>query len=262
MYRLAAIMAGAEPKPYALLEKNDYLPNLSGLLEPPPKNLNLIFLNYPHNPTGAEADSYFYRDLINSLRYENILVVVDTPYCGPSDPMIDLPLKVKKAKNQLLELHSFGYPYGLDGLGFAIGHRGAIAALQQMTHAIGFRPTNGQINYALAALRTHEELASEYTSRIAARRKVLGDGLKKIGWQVRTGRSAPFIWAKAPVWATAAGFARKLFMRTGVRARPGTDFGENGEGYLRFSLTAPDDKIARALENIQNKPSMYRKRGG
>lgn len=262
MYRLAAVMAGADPRPYTLVEKNDYLPNLSALLEPPPKNLNLVFLNYPHNPTGAEADTYFYRDLINRLRYENILVVVDTPFCGSAEPSMDLPLQVKKAQNLILELHSFGYPYGLDGLGFALGHRGAIAGLEQMTHAVGFKPTRAQVNYAFAALGMHGELSAEYTTRIARRRKILGDGLKEIGWQVRTGRAVPFIWAKAPAWATSAGFARKLFLRTGVRARPGTDFGENGEGYLRFSLTVPDDKISKALESIQKKPSMYRKRGG
>ena len=262
MYRLAAIMAGATVQPYAILEKNDYLPNLSALFEPPPKNLNLVFLNYPHNPTGAEADLYFYRDLINQLKYDNILVVLDSPFCGGADPQIELPLQIKKAMNLILELHSFGFPYGLDNLGFAIGHRGAIVNLEQIVKASGFRPTKAQIRYALAAIEHHDGLSTEYIDKIGQRRKVLVDGLKEMGWQVRAGRLAPFIWAKAPAWATSAGFARKLFLRTGVRTRPGTDFGENGEGYLRFSLTMPLDKITRALENIRNKPSMYRKRGG
>jgi aspartate/methionine/tyrosine aminotransferase len=262
MYRLAAVMAGATVQPYALLEKNDYLPNLSALLEPPPKKLNLVFLNYPHNPTGAEADLYFYRDLINQLKYDNILVVLDSPFCGPADPQIELPLQIKKAMNMMLELHSFAFPYGLENLGFAIGHRGAIVNLEQIIKASGFRPSKGQIRYALAAIEHHNDLSADYLDRIAQRRKILTDGLKEIGWQVRTGRLTPFIWAKAPAWATSAGFARKLFLRTGVRTRPGTDFGENGEGYMRFSLTVPIEKITKALENISDKPSMYRKRGG
>jgi aspartate/methionine/tyrosine aminotransferase len=262
MYRLAAVMSGASVQPYSLLEKNDYLPNLSSLFEPPPRNLSIVFLNYPHNPTGAEADLYFYRDLIHQLKYENILVVLDSPFCGKADPQIELPLQNKKAMNLMIELHSFGFPGGLEGLGFAIGHRGAISNLDQIIQASGFKPTRGQINQALAIVEFNDELASEYIERINRRRRILADGLKEIGWQVRAGRLVPFVWARVPAWATSAGFARKLLMQTGVRCRPGTDFGENGEGYLRFSLTVPDDKIAKALENIKNKPSMYRKRGG
>jgi len=261
MYRLATVMAGAVPQTYTLLDKNDYLPNLSALFEPPPKNLNLVFLNYPHNPTGAEAELYFYRDLINQLRYENILVVLDSPYCGQCEPQIELPLQLKKAINLLLELHSFGFPYGLEGLGFAIGHRGAVSNLDQVIQASGFHPTKAQITYALTALDYHKELSAEFTGKISHRRNLLADGLKEIGWKVKSGRVAPYFWAKTPAWATSAGFTRKLFLRTGVKARPGSDFGENGEGYIRFSLTSPNDKILTALENIRNKPSLYRKRG-
>ncbi|MCP4583020.1 MAG: aminotransferase class I/II-fold pyridoxal phosphate-dependent enzyme [candidate division Zixibacteria bacterium] len=262
MYRLAAVMAGATPQTYALLEKNDYLPNLSALFEPPPKNLNLVFLNYPHNPTGAEAELYFYRDLVNQLRYENILVVLDSPFCGPCEPQIELPLQLKKAIHLLLELHSFGFPYGLEGLGFAIGHRGAVSNLEQIIQASGFHPTKAQVIYALTAMKYHQELSGEFAGKINHRRNLLADGLKEIGWKVKSGRMAPYIWAKTPAWATSTGFTRKLFLRTGVKARPGSDFGEHGEGYLRFSLTTSNEKISMALENIRNKPSLYRKRGG
>jgi len=262
MYRLAAVMAGAMPLTYGLLEKNDYLPNLSALFEPPAKNLRLVFLNYPHNPTGAEAELFFYRDLINKLRYENILLALDSPYCGISDPPTDLPLQLKKADNLFIELHSFGFPYGLEGLGFAIGHRGAIANLDQAIQAGGFHPSRAQVAYAQIALDYHKELSESYLKRISIRRAILADGLKEIGWKVRSGRLGPFVWAKTPTWATSVGFVRKLFIRTGVRTRPGTDFGENGEGYLRFSLTSSNQQISKALENIRDKQSMYRKRGG
>lgn len=262
MYRLATLMAGATPWIYTLLEKNDYLPNINALFEPPPKNLKLVFLNYPHNPTGAEAELYFYRDLIHQLRYDNILIVLDSPYCGLSEPSIELPLQLKKGKHLFLELHSFGFPYGLEGLGFAIGHRGAIANLEQIIPACGFHPTKAQIRYALVAIEHHDKLSELYISRITARRKLLTDGLKGIGWNIKPSRLTPFIWAKTPSWATSVGFVRKIFARTGVRVRPGTDFGENGEGHLRLSLTNDEKKILKALENIRKNPAMYQKRGG
>ncbi len=262
MYRLAAVMAGAEPHTYPLLEKNDYLPNLNALFEPPPKNLNLVFMNYPHCPTGAEADQYFYRDLIDTLKYENILIVIDTAFSGVSEPVVDLPLQKAKASNMVLELHSFGYPYGLDGLGFAIGHTSAVNYLERITKASGIKPSKAELNYILTAIEYHDDIVNEYTSKINNRRKVLSDGLKEIGWQVRNSRLAPYIWVKFPAKATSAGFARKLFLKTGVRTRPGTDFGENGEGYLRFSLSVSDDKIEKALKSIQEKHTLHGKRGG
>jgi len=261
LYRMAAVMAGAEPKTYPLLEKNDYLPNISALFEPPPKNLKLVFLNYPHNPTGAEAELYFYRNLVNQLRYDNILIVLDSPFCGSCEPSIELPLQLKKATHLFLELHSFGFPYGLEGMGFAIGHRGAIANLEQIIKASGYYPTRSQVKYALNALEFHDQLSECFIRTISERRNLLVNGLKEIGWNVRAGRLAPFVWAKVPPWATSVGFARKMFVRTGVWTRPGTDFGENGEGRLRISLTASNTIISRALENISEKRSMFRKKG-
>jgi LL-diaminopimelate aminotransferase len=262
MYRLATVVAGATPWAYTLLEKNDYLPNISALFEPPPKNLKLVFLNYPHNPTGAEAELYFYRDLIHRLRYDNILIVLDSPYCGLSEPPIELPLQQKRGMHLFLELHSFGFPYGLGSLGFAIGHRGAITNLEQIIQACGFHPTKGQIEYALIAIEHHDELSGLYINSITVRRKLLTDGLKGIGWKIKPSRLTPFVWAKNPPWATSVGFARKIFARTGVRVRPGTDFGENGEGHLRLSLTVREEKISKAIENIRQNPAMFQKRGG
>jgi len=259
-YRIASLMAGATVNSYPLHEKNDYLPNLSALLEPPAKKLKLVFLNYPHNPTSAEADLYFYREIMKMLKYDNVLVILDSPFCGLSDPAIELPLKAKKALNLFIELHSFSYPYGLEGLGFAIGHAGTINTLEQINNICGFQVSSNQVQYAIAALRHHDAIRDNYISDISDKRKLLSDGLKKIGWTVRSGRSAPFIWAKVPPWATSVGFARKMFNRTGVRTRPGSDFGEYGEGYLRLSLTCSKEKIKLALENISDKRSMLRKK--
>jgi len=262
MYRMGTVMAGAVPQAYQLLEKNDFLPNMSAIFQPPAKNLKLVFLNYPQNPTGAEAELYFYRELISHLRSGNILVVLDSPYCGLPEARLDLPLQLKKASKLFVELHSFGFPGGLDGLGFAIGHRGAIASIEQTMQAVGFRPSVFQLKYALTALEYQRELTENFMARIENRRRLLADGLKEIGWQVRAGRLVPFIWANVPPRVTSAGFARKMFLSTGVRVRPGSDFGGNGEGYLRFSLTVPETEIATALQNIRNKSSMYRRTKG
>ena len=261
IYRLGAVMAGANPFIYALHEKNDFLPNLDSIFDSPPKKLRLLFLNYPNNPTGAEADLYFYQELAARLRKKNILAVLDCPYTGVIEPGIDLPLQLRHGAKYFLELHSFAFPYGLDGFGFAIGHKGAIAALEQMSEAVGFHPTRAQVHYARLAMQNHDRLAESYFNRIAERRRLLSDGLKDIGWAIRNARHGPFIWAKIPSRATSVGFARTLFIRTGVRARAGSDFGEQGEGHLRISLTADMQTLIKALEIIRKHPTLYRRRG-
>lgn len=260
MYRLGAILAGGKPQPYMLLERNEYLPNLESLADKPPKNFKLLFLNYPHNPTGAEADLYFYRDLMARLRKFNTLIALDCPFTGQSDPQIELPLQLRRGADYFIELHSCGFPFGLYGLGFAIGHQGAVAVLNQTADACGYHPLQAEIKYAEIAIKYHKELALDFAHKIAEKRKLVGDKLKEMGWIIRTARHGPFIWAAIPSRATAVGFARKIFIRSGVRVRAGSDFGEQGEGYLRLSLTVDMAKLETALENIGKNASMYQRR--
>lgn len=260
MYRLGAILAGGKPQAYTLLERNEYLPNLESLTDKQPKNLKLLFLNYPHNPTGAEADLYFYRDLVARLRKFNTLIALDCSFTGQSEPPIELPLQLRRGTNHFIELHSFGFPYGLQGLGFAIGHPGAVAVLNQTADACGYHPLQAEVKYAEIAIKYRTELVTEYTNKIAEKRRLVGDRLKEMGWVVRTARHGPFIWAGIPLRTTAVGFARKMFIRSGVRARAGSDFGEQGEGYLRLSLTVDMAKLETALENMSKHASMYQRR--
>jgi aspartate/methionine/tyrosine aminotransferase len=234
MYRLGAILAGGAPQAYTLLEKNEYLPNLESLTDKPLKNIKLLFLNYLHNPTGAEADLYFYRDRMARLRKFNILIALDCPYAGQSEPPIEMPLQLRRGSDYFIELHSFGFPYGLDGLGFAIGHPGAISVLAQAADVCGFHPSSAQVRYAQIAVKYHAELTAAFIKRIGQRRRLVGDKLKEMGWTIRFARHGPFIWAGIPSRATAVGFARKIFIRSGVRVRAGSDFGEQGRDFTNI----------------------------
>jgi len=255
VYRLAGVTAGAEIKTYPLLEKNDYLPN-PAFFESNSRRLKLVIVNYPHNPTGVEADLYFYHELLDVLKRNNALIVADCPYCGISEPPTVLPLQIPRSMKRIIELHSFGFPYGIPDFGFAIGHKDAIANLAQIVHLFGLRPTSLQLKSAHLALQNHAEIESAYLSRIDGRRKAMIDCLRELGLGVRQTRHGPFVWAKIPPRATSTGFARKIFVRTGVRVRPGSDFGEHGEGYIRISLTVSDDLFGKAVKALTNSSGM------
>lgn len=259
-FRSAICLADGTPSGYLLNERNDYVANISALTQPPLKKLKILYLNYPHNPTGAVVDSYFYRDLLRSIKFENILVVLDCAYIHPGDPDAASILQVKGSRKKALELHSFSATFGLNGLGFAIGHRDVVSILEGLLDATGFSPDAHQVTTAMKCLDQAGEIFAARTESLKKRREILSSGLKKIGWRLRETKSVPFVWVKTPAWSSSLAFARRLFSKAGVRVTPGSDFGEGGEGWLRITLH-PDEKILReALDRISHHSRIWQRK--
>lgn len=259
-FRSAICLADGSPSGYALNERNDYVANISSLTQPPPTKLKILFLNYPHNPTGAAVDSYFYRDLLSSVKFENILIVLDCAYVHPGDPDVSSILQVKGSRKDALELHSFYTSFGLSGLGFVVGQRDVVSILEGLLDAIGFTPDIDRVTSAMAGLDHAEEIFAARTESLNRRREILSNGLKKLGWRLRQGKSVPFVWVKPPAWSSSLAFARRLFSKAGVRVAPGSDFGEGGEGWLRMTIH-PDEKIlGEALDRISHHSRVWQRK--
>jgi aminotransferase len=259
-FRSAICLADGMPSGYPLSERNDYVPNISALTQPPPKKLKILYLNHPHNPTGATVDGYFYRDLLGSIKFENILVVLDCAYIHPGDPDAATILQVKGSRKKVLELHSFATAFGLNGLGFAVGHRDVVSILEGLLDATGFTPDAHRVTTAMKCLDQAGEIFAAKTESLKKRREILSSGLKEIGWRLREARSVPFVWVKPPAWSSSLAFARRLFSKAGVRVAPGSDFGEGGEGWLRMTLH-PDERILReALDRISHHSRIWQRK--
>ena len=259
-FRSAICLADGIPSSYLLNERNDYVANISALTQPPPEKLKILYLNYPHNPTGTSVDSYFYRDLLNSIKFENILVVLDCAYIHPGDPDAASILQVKGSRKKALELHSFAATFGLNGLGFAVGHRDVISILEGLLDAMGFSPDAHRVTIAIKGLDRAAEIFAARRKSLKRSREFLSRGLKELGWRIRDGKSVPFIWVKPPARSSSLAFARRLFLKAGVRVAPGTDFGEGGEGWHRLTLH-PDEKILReALDRISRHSKIWQRK--
>lgn len=259
-FRSAICLADGTPIGYQLNERNDYVANITSLTQPPPGKLKILYLNYPHNPTGAAVDNYFYRDLLRSIKFENILIVLDCAYIHPGDPDAASILQVKGSRKKALELHSFSATFGLNGLGFAVGHRDVISILEGLLDAVGFSPDMHMVTTALKCLDHAGELFAARTESLGCRREILSSGLKKLGWRLRDGKSVPFVWVKPPARSSSLAFARRLFSKAGVRVVPGSDFGESGEGWLRITLH-PDENILReAIDRISHHSRIWQRK--
>ena len=259
-FRTAICLADAVPSPYPLTERNDYIPNLSVLIEPPVKKLRMLFLNYPHNPTASCADYYFYRDLIKSIKFENILVVSDSAHVHPGDSEVVSILQIKSAKKKAVEIHSFATTFGIDGLGFAVGHRDVISILDGLLTALGYKPDSYRVELALAALELSEKVFQQQSDHYAMLRGLASAKLKELGWRTRGCARTSFLWVKPPARSSSLAFARRLVTKAGVRLAPGTDFGEGGEGWLRLTLY-PDEKVlSEALDRISHHSKIWQRK--
>jgi aspartate/methionine/tyrosine aminotransferase len=259
-YRTAVCLADAVPASYPLAERNDYIPNIASLTEPPKKKLKMLFINYPHNPTGAQVDYYFYRDLIKSIRYENILIAADNSYVNPGDPEAASILQVAGSRKKAIELYSFATVFGIEGLGFAAGHRDVISILENLLQALGYVPDVFRTKMALKALENAGSIFEEISESVRGRREMVSLSLKELGWRIKSGSSVPFLWARPPARSSSLAFARRLVTKAGVRLAPGSDFGEGGEGWQRITLHPDEKTLAEALERITSHSRIWQRK--
>jgi LL-diaminopimelate aminotransferase len=258
--RSAICMADAYPSSYRLEDKNDYVVNISALTRPPQKRLKAMFLNYPHNPTGAEVDHYFFRDLLKSVRLENILIIQDCAYIHPGDSEVSSVLQIPGSRKKALELHSFSTTFGLAGLGFVAGHRDVVTILKSVLDVTGFVPDSLTVDLASEMLNHAGEIFAECGQVLARGREKVSGELKELGWRVRAGKRVPFVWTRPPAWSSSLALARRILIKAGVMLTPGTDFGEEGEGWLRMVLHPDQKTMEEALQRIAHHSRIWQRR--
>ena len=259
-FRAAISLADGSPRKYSLMESNDYILNIASLSTAAHKKTKVLFLNYPHNPTGVSVDYYFYRELLKALRFANILTIADCAYIHPGNPDISVPLQVRNANRMVIEMHSFSTSFGVAGLGFAVGHKDAISILSSLQAVQGFYPLESQVRLALSGLDQAEGIFNDNMELFRINREYLSDGLRSLEWQVKVGRLVPFIWARPPFRSTSIAFSRRLFAKAGIRVAPGSDFGEGGEGWMRLSLWCDETILREAIQRLSEHSKIWQRK--
>ncbi len=256
IFTFGPMMTGADLGLIPLLPENEWLIDLDAIDPAIADRACAMVVSYPNNPTTAVADEGFYERLVHFARRHDILVIHDNAY---SDLLMDGKkglsfLSIPGAMEVGIEFNSLSKTYNLTGMrtSFALGNRDAI----QKFHA--FR---SQIDYgmylplqigAAAALNGPQDIVERNRLGYQARRDALCGGLRSIGWDVPDSKGTMFVWAKLPAgYTSAAGFVMELMERTGVICVPGDSFGELGQGYVRFALVVPPERMQEAVRRIQ-----------
>jgi len=257
VYKVNALMAGADVFEVPLRESRGFLPDLADIPTDVAKRSKLFYVCYPNNPTGATATSEFYADLVAFCKDHDILAVNDMAYgtvCydGYKNPTI---LQVPGGKDVAIEFHSLSKMYNMTGwrLGFACGNPDAVATLQRLKSNIDSKAFPA---IAEAGAQALDHVSNEDTIALyQKRRDNLVDGLRSVGWNVTRPKAAFYIWAQVPVpGMSSAEFAAALLEKAHVLVIPGNGYGTEGEGYVRMSLTLVGDKdgerFAEAVKRI------------
>ena len=255
IFSFGPMMARATVALYPLRPENNWQLDFADIPEDVADRAKAMVVSYPNNPTTAVADRVFYERLVTFAREHNIIVIHDNAY---SDLLLNGQqglsfLSTPGAKEVGIEFNSLSKTYNLTGMrvSFALGNRDVISR---------FRAFRSQIDYgmfypiqagAVAALTGPQDIVARNRAGYMARRDALCGGLRRIGWDVPDAQGTMFVWAKIPEkYTSSVDFVIELMEKTGVICVPGSAFGAQGEGYVRFALVVPPERMEQAVRRI------------
>jgi LL-diaminopimelate aminotransferase len=255
VYPVGTLFAGGKSYIMPLKEENNFLPDFKVIPVYVLKKAKLMFVNYPNNPTAVTAPRKFYKKVVDIAMRYNIIICHDAAYSeiyyDNKKPMSFL--EIDGAKDVGIEFHSVSKTYNMTGwrIGFAVGSKDIIAGLGKIKTNLDSGVFQAIQEASIVALKTKDNILSKIRYTYQKRRDVLYEGLKKIGIQCYKPKATFYLWAKVPEGFNSTTFVTHLLEKAGVLGTPGVGFGALGEGYIRFALTQPVDRIREAVERIQ-----------
>ena len=261
------LMAGAEVYRTPLLPENNFLIDFDSIPVNIAKRAKVIIVSYPSNPLGAVAGRDFYEKLIAFAKKFDIAVIHDNAYSEfvhdgePGGSFLSIP----GAKDTGIEFNSLSKSYNLTGLriSFALGNKQIIGAFRNLRSNIDYGLSSLDHTAAIAALTGSQDIVAQNRAAYRERRNAFCAALCKNGWNVPMTPASMFTWFPLPECApfatkfpaqskgiTSEQFCMDLLEKTGVICVPGSSFGEGGEGWLRFALTQPPDRLEEAASRI------------
>lgn len=249
-YSAVTELVQAKPIFYDLIEENNWMPDFEALEKLDLSKVKMMWVCYPHMPTGVNATIDVFEKLITFGKKHHILIVNDNPY---SFILNDNPMsifQVEGAKEVALELNSLSKSFNMSGwrVGMILGKSEFISAILKVKSNMDSGMFYGIQKGAIQALSLDKKWFESQNEIYKKRRDLLCQLVQKLGCTYQTSSVGLFIWAKLPNDSLSAEvFIDNLLMDKNIFITPGTIFGSNGEGYIRFSLCIEEEKIKEAL---------------
>ncbi|NLN92631.1 MAG: LL-diaminopimelate aminotransferase [Candidatus Hydrogenedens sp.] len=253
-YKPSIWFVGAEPHPVPMRAENDFLPDLSAIPSETAKKATAFYLNYPNNPTGAVATPEFLNDLVAFAKEYSIAICYDNPYSEVVFGTERLSfLNAPGAKEVGVELNSLSKPYNMTGwrIGMACGNPEIIKAIATSKANTDSGVFNAVQYAGIEALDNCDDFIAEMLELYSKRREKVLTTLRELGWRFDAPKGTFYLWVPVPEGFTSAEFCDLVFEKCAVVLAPGAAYGENGEGFVRFSLTVSDERLDEALARMR-----------
>lgn len=250
VYRSAPALAGAHAWPLPLRAERDFLPDLEAIPNHIRDRANLLYLNYPNNPTGAVASRAFFADVVAFAKEHDILVVHDNAYSEITFNGYRAPsfLETPGAKDVGVEIFSLSKGWNMTGwrAGWIAGNAQLIARYAHLKPNIDTGMFGAIQEAVIAALSCAREFPRQMSAMYRQRRDLMVRTLAEIGLQVVQPKATPFLWVKVPDGYTSATWTDHVLRQAGIVVSAGSAFGSHGEGYFRIALMVPDEELDKA----------------
>ncbi len=252
VYRTSTLFAEGVLHDLPLAAENGFLPDLDAIPADVARRAKLLFVNYPNNPTAAVAPPSFYDEVVAFAREHDIVVVSDNAYSEIAYDGYRAPsfLETDGAMEVGVEMHSLSKTYNMTGwrIGMAVGNPEILAGLGRVKTNVDSGVFDAVQHAGIAALSGSQDCVADACRVYQERRDVLVKGLRSLGYDIAAPKATFYVWL--PVEDSMA-FAARLLDEAAIVATPGVGFGAHGEGYVRFALTRPVDRIEEALARME-----------
>jgi hypothetical protein len=252
-YGAAAKLAGGSVRTYDLTEENGWMPDIEAIEASGTDRVKLMWINYPHMPTGSKATPELFERLVAFSRKHNILLCNDNPYSFILNTVHLSLFSVPGARDVALELNSLSKSHNMAGwrIGMVAGNSSFINAVLKVKSNMDsgmFQPLQAAATEALAA---PEEWYAALNATYLRRRQKAAEIMNALGCTFDEAQSGLFLWGRIPDhYSDAIALTEELLHEKHLFITPGSVFGNNGARYIRISLCAPEEVLQAALERV------------
>jgi LL-diaminopimelate aminotransferase len=255
-YTSGPVFSGAQVHYLPLTEENHFFPELGVIPDAVARRANLLYLDYPNNPTGAIVPEGAFERAVVFARQHDVIVVHDNAYSEITFDGYVAPsfLETPGAKEVGVEIFSLSKGWNMTGwrCGLVAGNAELVERYRQLKTNLDSGLFEALQRAAAVALTDARDFPRQMSEVYQRRRDLLAEALAQIGLDVEPPKATPYFWVRVPEGHTSASFASLVLDQANVVVSPGPGYGPSGEGFVRLSLTVPDERLEEAVRRIES----------
>lgn len=257
VYTSGPLLADAVAVHVPLRPELGFQPDLEAIDESALERARMLFICYPNNPTGAVIDDDFFARVVDFARRHDIVVVHDNAYADITFDGYVAPsfLQTPGAMDVGVELFSLSKSYNMTGwrVGAVVGNPDVVDAYWRLKTNVDSGMFGAVQVAGAAALDGPQDCVRQMCETYARRRDLLVAALRGVGLHADPPRGTIYLWVPVPDGHTSGSFAELVLEQADVIVSPGAAYGPSGEGYVRLSLTVPDERLQEAVGRIEER---------